>query len=758
MRRVVFVLAALVAACTSAATRERERLTRELGRDPVQTLRAIGSAPSADAARELKGALREELTGQQELDLLRFGYGSNDELVVLGATALSTGNDLAVPEMRNAAALLIPRLADPDCSGLIEQAVPLIGSVDMPATAAPIRAMPARQAWWVLGALHRMVRADAIPSLCELALATTGAVRGGAFDNASMAASYSDEHAPLLIATWLHMHGVAPESDSSGLPGVLRTALHVHLDLPEPPPPPPDGQPDERDPELPQISCMRWLLASRAAPEDLPLLRRLVDKGGRELRHGALWALGGMTDDASLQLLRGQPTDDESVLLARARRGDAPTDVIEKLLAERTWRSGIGFAAASPARRRAFCERLLLAPCEEALEDIAVIAASSYPGNWWYGVPPYADEYFADLEPLAAAAQNLDARVLRSLVARVPSCATTRLADALLARPAAELFAADTDPPPAADMEIRVRELGYAGVWAFLEVTRPEAFRLRLREGLRCEPGYARDLAAALLLRIGDDRHHPELVAWLERSDDAEHGWLLLARDRHPKVIAELRTRLASATENDDIDLLAKALGTALGMPFEFAGGWEVPEDAREEIRTALLAGDAGGAFLISARDTEDLDWSWPRLAKWAAPAVQTFLRERRSVAQEDADTLNRYDLRWALHANDRAVLTAAMTLVRDGRYATHYGIDEEVRAHAEGLAMLPFWIDEFGTNCCRAVVAEEVMTQLFGGDEDAYRGRHGEPTRTRLRRRLLPVAHRLKWSRIADCYVVAGE
>jgi hypothetical protein len=36
----------------------RERLTSELGRDPIETLRAIGSAPSAERAAELASELQ----------------------------------------------------------------------------------------------------------------------------------------------------------------------------------------------------------------------------------------------------------------------------------------------------------------------------------------------------------------------------------------------------------------------------------------------------------------------------------------------------------------------------------------------------------------------------------------------------------------------------------------------------------------------------------------------------------------------------
>jgi len=72
---------------------------------------------------------------------------------------------------------------------------------------------------------------------------------------------------------------------------------------------------------------------------------------------------------------------------------------------------------------------------------------------------------------------------------------------------------------------------------------------------------------------------------------------------------------------------------------------------------------------------------------------------------------------------------------------------------------MLPFWIDELGSNCCKCVFVKEVLQELFVRDGDAYgRSRYLEPTGPWLRRSLLPVADRLRWSRIANGYVVAGR
>jgi hypothetical protein len=72
---------------------------------------------------------------------------------------------------------------------------------------------------------------------------------------------------------------------------------------------------------------------------------------------------------------------------------------------------------------------------------------------------------------------------------------------------------------------------------------------------------------------------------------------------------------------------------------------------------------------------------------------------------------------------------------------------------------MVPFWIDQLGTNCCKVAEVEEVPKSLFGGDPNAFdRSRLLEPASVCLRRTLLPNAERLRWSRIARSYVVAGR
>jgi hypothetical protein len=751
-----FVL--LLAAGALGAQSPQVLLERKLGRSPLDALREIGAAKSRDEAKEPIDRLLDRLDGQEQLWLFRLGLGSEDERVVFG-TVMIMPEQLAVPELRNAARIVLPRLGDADCPVDAYSTPQLLGSVDMAAIADAVRKLPVADAKWFLGAMHRLVRSENIPSLCELALATKGAVRRAAFANANMGCEYSELQTPLVMTTWLRLIGREPDPETGGVPGVLAGALRARLELPEDPTPP-EGQLDTRPPGLPVVACMRWLLASRAVVADLPLLQRVVEDQDWRLRHGALWLLAGLDDDKSLAFLRSQTRDDDdlSLRLALARRGDVK--VLDDLLATDSYDAmPAGLAIASPARRRAFAAALLALPPDAALDRVEHLRPWIAAEPQGYEVPPYDDAMLADLEPLAAAAPQLDARVLRAIVAVVPGCATARLADALLAHPATELFAphpGDEQPEPI--WEQRLGDLGYRGEWPFLEVTRPDAFKRRLHEGLTTDQAPVRDICASLLVKLGDVEHLDHLVAWIERSKDPAPNWLLLARTSHAKVVELLRNRVASPAEADDLDALLRALAAAQGMPHEFASVWRIDERDREAVRTNLLGGDPASAFLRSAASTTGVDQRWPPLAAWREARVQTFLRERRRHPELDAEQLTSYDLLWALYAKDGAVLKEAQQLVHDGRYATHYGMDELVRCLGRDLATLPFWIGELGGNCCRACVAEEVMHEFFHGSAWAFDNAWmAEPAVVRLRRRLLPLLPRLRWSRIAEAFVVAG-
>ena len=671
---------------------------------------------------------------------------------------MAMGEQLPVPELRDAAAVVLPRLGDPDCPVSSDQARHLIGSGDFAAAYAAVPKLSERDATWFLGGLHRMVRPDTIALSCQLARATDGAVRRAAFQNAEMVVDYSGEHTPLLIATWLALVGRAPAADpvGPGLPGVPATALRVHLEWDEDPKPA-EGELDRRTPGLPVVPCARWLAASTAVAADVPLLRDLLACPATPLAAAAAWALGAV--EAAAGTLQGEPPASVGPgcwMAARARARDPAA--LERLLAGDHDGLLFGLALATPERRQAFCSHLFALPFEQAQPILSTLRDWSRGEYYGYFTDPsYDDRYLAALEPMVAASPRVDARFLRLLLCSVPACQTGRLADRALALPVEDLFTPSRSEWNQ-DVDTGSPVMGRGDVWAFLEVTRPATFRHRLREGLESEVESVRDRCAEFLIRLGDPERVDRLAAWIDARDDVEDEWVLLARDGGADVIEALRRRLSSEQDARRQAELMRGMAVALGMPFEFArGSWSVDEVHAEDVHAALLAGDAAKAFLSSRPAFHPR--SSGLLAGWQALAVRTWLRDQRNASKASAEGVYLFDQVAALATDDRAALERMLLPVHDGRYATHYGFSARVAAQAHGLAMLPFWIDQLGSNCCKCAFVDEVMQELFVRDSDAYgRSRYLEPAAPWLRRTLLPVADRLRWSRIANGYVVAGQ
>lgn len=717
----------------------REQLRRELGWDPVAQLAAMGSAAAssrdADLARQLCGLLN----GQQELRLLRFGLGHDDERVVFGTVAFMSHDSLPVPELRHAAEIVVPRLADVDCPIDWEAATPLIGSGDFAALVDVIPRLPEAEAVAFLGALHRMVRPDAIEAMCALAIASEGEVRSGALANADMTAYYSGLHVELLIGTYLRLAGREfereNEASTASMPRMLRAAL-TELNHSE-------------SAAIPLVPCARWLVASRPEAADLPLLRDLL-LVELPICEAAAWALGSMHDEASRKLLQGPAPKLVSPTCwsaARARRGDE--QALAQLLAGEGPALAYGLAVASPEQRLAFFERLLTLPNDRAHQIVGDLGAwvrgeLAYDYDSW-AVPPCEQHMFAALEPLLLRAAEVRTPLLRAMVWNLPGCETVRMADALLQLPASELFSAQ-EPDEHQDEHI-----GHGGAWAFLEVTRPEPFVARLREGLDCDDKQVRDLCAELLIRVGDTARLEQLVAFLDDNHwTIDHAFERLARGQDPRVRELLRARA-----NDSRTAELPALAVALGLPFDCASGLESLRDEKA-VREALFDGDVTAAFLAGQDGVNA--WHVAAIIQWHQPHVTRYLKTWRDSSEESADTLYLYDQALELASGDPQRMKRVLKPLLDGRYATHSGMLVVPVARAVGLELLPFLIDDLGSNCCKVVLIDELLLQLFSQESNALdRSRRLEPASMYLRRTLLPVADRLLWSRIADGYVVSG-
>jgi len=173
----------------------------------------------------------------------------------------------------------------------------------------------------------------------------------------------------------------------------------------------------------------------------------------------------------------------------------------------------------------------------------------------------------------------------------------------------------------------------------------------------------------------------------------------------------------------------------------------QVRFDDTAEVRARLLAGKPVAARLaVGEVETREA-------ALWPDPALlQACALEWRQLGFQE-------QLEFGCMRGDRDSRQLLRQLCLDGRYATHHGF-QRAKAIDRDLSQLAFWIDECGTNCCRYIDgAFPALAQLFGRGpatdaNDFWPG----PLVLRLRRHVLPRRDRLRWSLIANGYVVAGD
>lgn len=706
---------------------------------PLDALRAIGKAENADSARSLARALQDLVPVPTLRTLVRVGLGHADERVVFGA-AIVAGGEVPVPELRQAMATILPRFGDSDCPIDQDVLMSMLGSCDIPALLPRLSKLPPAEAAQLLGNCHQLCRLEHVPALCALALQAEPKLAGEALSNAGLVARYAGTAFEQVVATSLQRAGIAPVPGDPGLPPVLRAALQAIAAAPKAP---------ER-PRMVRVDlCAHWLAQCTVGRADQPLLLQLLDKA--ELCYVAVRSLPDPAAPGVREQVLAADADYEMAFdFACARAGD--TVALERLFA--TSREGflsLALAAAGSARRRQFATELLAAPQQDALarlRELGDMARGSVSDGPW--AVPYDDTWLADLEPLAADAASLDLVVLRAMVSAVPLCATVRLADRLLAASAEELFSPSLDqgdePTDGWRQEALFGELGFSGPWAFLEVTRPERFRQRLREGLDAREPLVRDLCGRLLLRLHDPASASVLVAWSRERLAAESwydAWWIDLAACGGEASDEVRRRVVEAPAGQASPQMLAALAVVGGMPLAVAT--EVSFDDTAEVRVRLLAGKPVEARLAAG------DVSTQEAVLWPDPALlQACAPEWRELGFEQ-------QLEFGCLRGDRDSRQLLRQLCQDGRYATHHGF-WRAKVSDHDLSQLSFWIDECGTNCCRYTDGvEPVLVGWFGREPDYSMQQWSEPMVTRLRRHLLPRRDRLRWSRIANGYVVAG-
>jgi hypothetical protein len=356
------------------------------------------------------------------------------------------------------------------------------------------------------------------------------------------------------------------------------------------------------------------------------------------------------------------------------------------------------------------------------------------------------DTLAAILAAIEERADKISAPRLRLLVRELPGCRTAAVAHAYL-----QSLATGDD----------LRECDLA----FLEVADEAALRARLLSFLKDKDH--KDPALDGLMQLGSPAHGDALARrWPFQQD---HDLFVLARSGSSKEVrAMLAKRVKGLPESKPPREFFQplcALAMAHQIPERTARAWNV--DLRqlpdailrrgfERWRKAVLDGRPVDALLDYVKAIPLCELSLPGLGLVRDPGILAFLQQVRACPGSD--------VQWAIGelavAGD-ATARAAMQLVRERAY---YGWADDLpgftllegpgRGPTRGRDLVPYWIGEVETNCCRRVAANKPLEQcgfdIFAYGDLALSTQHAAANRWWQR-----FGPRLRWSRVAQRFVV---
>jgi HEAT repeat protein len=510
----------------------------------------------------------------------------------------------------------------------------------------------------VYGALHRTSRADNLPAIYWFHRNDARALRDEPDGEIHMPATRTVE--PLRVGATL-MTGSDPGPDRDE---ILRALLREEAK---------DARWGLRTPAL-------WLLNewTPRTPEDVRLVLRvaLAVEGPHALRSGAariaaLRALGRCTDRASeahLRRVAAEETEAEPravAVSALARRGD-PAALTALIEASRT--APLAQVLLLEVAPRTFAETLAERLARAGDEhDVAAAFDPEWPetatrlgvrveSSAFWGVEAEVARRVSDPAVLGAAAVSL------------PTCRTRRLGERLF-----EAIAASDWP--------RIdEEEGWSGatadaVVAFLHSVDPERLLREMRS--LSEVGFSRrgTWARSVLLRLGDRESAEMLFRWIREEDpeDVYVDWI--ERFGGPEAVEYFRGRLA-----DDPESAVASLARLSGWP-RWAEELDLdayPRESRAEIRDAVRRGDVETALRRHPRAAVLADPLGPPTPVWRRLAI-------------------------AALRGDATARGALWSGLRAGRLRwIHTTFEDELQTMGHDPSLLPHWLSDLDSNCCR--------------------------------------------------------
>ncbi len=603
-----------------------------------------------------------------------------------------------------------------------------------------------------LGDMHRCMRPDHAPLLAKLAQSDDPFLRRGGFGNLGTIASLSDQHRELIGHAFLAWQ-VADLRDAEAPFERSRNARHVprayQLPVSRPGWSPLLRAVLERDfleldKSLFGTYWVRWAEDETPGPEDRLLLAALLECGKAEGCWLALRTMARMPPDPYLQRrLDTPPAHAPAGLLLAARH---EWDELRELAATERDALAVALEFDFDATFLAWCAQAFGSDAAAGLEAIeSLIAVADVLESPYQPQPQLMARLRQAIERYG---ERLDFARLDRLVDALPAARSPQLV---------EWYWASITPQNLAQSAVEVFEVSPQ-----IDLTE------RLYEWGRSDDAAVQAPALEVLLQLGDVTLDDAVLAHWQAShaDDP----LLLARCRASSTIDEhLRAalrRLEAEREGGPSRLACRTLAAvaAYALPAELGATWadslfERRQTPHVEQRfgawcTMVLEGDAVGALLDDVAATPLRELHVRNFGLVDDDRVRDLLQRVRSTpGAQVQDAIGQLAL-----AGDWRCKQEIDDLRHLGVYGWFDDADHLVQAGGRTLDLVPWLLDELETNCCRRNSAASALEFLTGFET------HDQPERAlctqpeRARRFWSAVGEHLRWSELANRFVVAAH
>ncbi len=741
----------------------RKTLVAVMKRHPFEAFRAFGkgeedSTQSVWHSRETTPSIREAL-GTAALA----GLWSSDSEVTRGALRFVREHqmDIADIERYQRFAQSIVTNAPDDLDHLVDWDV-FKHTASRDDITAILKHPPQWKSSWrynFASNLHRSFRPEHIPVLTQLARTRDPFLREDAFKGLGGIALYTNQHRDVIARSILGWPGPPSKSDKDAKTpeGVVPFEPRSY-DLPE-----------KRSGFSPILHAtirrllmdsreklgygigpwlIRWTAESKADATDRELLLGLLDLPSVDAQLIALLGLRHLDcDDSREAIEKVLPTLEDKTVRALAHatlvaRGSGKWRVaLLKRAAEETLMCTAALAVMPELAVEAWATTALTGESARGQEAIEFLEDSLSYANY---VPFRIADSTYDLvaQVVLERCDQLDADRLGMLIDRLPHCRSLALGKAFLRK-----------------MTPRVLTRSQL---QFLLVVDDAGLRAKLASWLDDAGGEKHALEA--LLTIGSPEHGKRIVQYFKAKPVDDRHLLTLARSGESSAV---RAYLADGLVGSGGVAIPEhwrehltAYCRALGMPAKVCRQWEyalrlVPKDIVQrdysQWQHALLAGKVNDVLFATLRSMSLRSLSFEHLSTVKDPRVVELLRE--------VCNLQGANYQWAITelaaTGDKGAGQVFQQSLDRSYYGWHENIDGRLLTLGLDRSLIPYWIGEIESNCCRRIAAGQALDALCGIDVTDTGNRCLLTARDWAEAWWRRNAERLRWSDLAGRYII---